>query len=46
MRSFNYDLGILQDYVERNNIPKVVVALRDSEGFDVSLIAELVHILR
>ena len=41
-----YDLQILHDWLQGRNVGKVVIALQDSEAFDILLIAELVEIFR
>ncbi|EFQ87211.1 hypothetical protein PTT_17359 [Pyrenophora teres f. teres 0-1] len=41
----NYDLGHVQAWQKKNQASSIVVALQDSEGFDVGLLGDLVDLL-
>lgn len=36
-----YDLDLLNDYVQRKGMKRLVLALRDSEAFDAGLLTDL-----
>jgi origin recognition complex subunit 3 len=38
----NFDLALLQEYVEEHDIPRIVVAMSDAETFDLSVFSEIV----
>lgn len=38
----NFDLELLQKYVEDQNIPRILVALSDAETFDLHVLSELI----
>ncbi|KAL1794760.1 hypothetical protein ACET3X_006576 [Alternaria dauci] len=41
----NYDLGHVQEWHRQNRAPSIVVALQDSEAFDVGLLVDIVDLL-
>ncbi|CAL5868663.1 uncharacterized protein PFLUO_LOCUS2890 [Penicillium psychrofluorescens] len=43
-RLLGYDLDLLYDHVQRNGTKKLVLALRDSEAFDPSLLTDLLSL--
>lgn len=45
-RRLGYDLELLQDTVRRHRFRRVVLAFKDSEGFDVGVLNELLALLR
>lgn len=45
-RLLAYDLDLLSDYVERKRVKKLVLALRDSEAFDLGVLTDLLSLLR
>jgi origin recognition complex subunit 3 len=42
----NYDLGHVQEWRKKNSATSIVVALQDSEAFDVGLLIDLVDLLQ
>ncbi|KAL4888704.1 origin recognition complex subunit 3 N-terminus-domain-containing protein [Aspergillus ambiguus] len=44
-RLLGYDLDLLGDYVKRKGVKKLVIALRDSEAFDPSILTDLLSLL-
>ncbi|TQB74860.1 hypothetical protein MPDQ_004091 [Monascus purpureus] len=44
-RLLAYDLDLLSDYVERKRVKKLVLALRDSEAFDLGVLTDLLSLL-
>ena len=42
----NYDLGHVQEWQKKNRAASIVVALQDSEAFDVSLLVDMVDIFQ
>ncbi|KAE8350770.1 origin recognition complex subunit 3 N-terminus-domain-containing protein [Aspergillus coremiiformis] len=44
-RLLGYDLDLLGDYVKRKGVKKLVVAFRDSEAFDPSILTDLLSLL-
>jgi origin recognition complex subunit 3 len=42
----NYDLGHLQEWQKKNRAASIVVALQDSEAFDVGLLVDMVDIFQ
>ena len=46
VRLLNYDLQLLEDWVQQKSIEKVVIFLRDSEAFEGTVLSDVVDILR
>ncbi|KAL2004373.1 hypothetical protein VTN02DRAFT_2019 [Thermoascus thermophilus] len=44
-RLLGYDLELLNDYVKRRQVRKLVIAFRDSEAFDPGLLTDLLSLL-
>jgi origin recognition complex subunit 3 len=42
----NYDLGHVQEWQKKNRVTSIVVALQDSEAFDVGLIVDMVDLFQ
>jgi len=42
----NYDLGHVQEWQKKNRASSIVVALQDSEAFDVALLVDVVDLLQ
>lgn len=42
----NYDLGHVQEWQKKNRVANIVVALQDSEAFDVGLIVDMVDLFQ
>ncbi|KAH9879309.1 hypothetical protein J1614_002748 [Plenodomus biglobosus] len=40
----NYDLGHIQEWLKKNPVPSIVVAIQDSEAFDAGLLADMVDL--
>ncbi|KAI5210842.1 hypothetical protein E4T38_01930 [Aureobasidium subglaciale] len=45
MRLLNYDLQLLYDYVQEQNLSRVVVAFQDCEAFDGALLSDAIELL-
>jgi len=45
-RLLNYDLGHVQAWQKKNQVSSIVIALQDSEGFDVGLLGDVVDLLQ
>lgn len=45
-RLLGYDLDLLGDYVQRKGVKRLVLAFRDSEAFDPSILTDLLSLLR
>ncbi|KAF9894214.1 hypothetical protein FE257_007716 [Aspergillus nanangensis] len=44
-RLLGYDLDLLGEYVKRKNVKRLVIAFRDSEAFDPSILTDLLSLL-
>lgn len=42
---FNYDLELLELFIERDGLKKIVVSILDAEGFDVNALSDLIEAL-
>jgi origin recognition complex subunit 3 len=45
-RLLAYDLDLLSDYVKRKGVKKMVLAFRDSEAFDPTMLTDLLLLLK
>ena len=42
----NYDLGHVQEWHKKTRVSSIVIALQDSEAFDVGLLVDMVDLLQ
>ena len=45
-RYLNYDLQMLQDYVGKYSIQKIVLYFHDTEGFQEAMLSDLIDVFR